>query len=164
MKEGVQFQPLYIGIDVSKLTLEVSCINADGVNRHQQFENNKTGFKHLQRWLCSLEGFSYAQALFCLEHTGIYTRQLIDFLLLQGARVWRESALHLKRSLGLTRVKSDKVDAYRIARYAMVNREVAKLITPSNVTLQRLKDLHSSKARLTKVFSPLRCPSVNCNA
>jgi transposase len=156
MKEGVQFQPLYIGIDVSKLTLDVSCINAAGVNRHQQFENSKTGFQHLQRWLFSVEGFSYAQALFCLEHTGVYTRQLVDFLLLQGAQVWMESALHLKRSLGLTRGKSDKVDAYRIARYAMVNRDQARLASPSNLTLQRLKDLHSSRERVGKSIQSLK--------
>jgi hypothetical protein len=53
-----------------------------------------------------------------MEHTGIYTRHLVESLLLQNAQVWMESALHLKRSIGMIRGKNDKVDSYRIARYA----------------------------------------------
>ena len=67
-----------------------------------------------------------------MGHTGIYTRRLVDFLLNQSAKVWMESALHLKRSIGMIRGKNDKVDSYRIARYAMVNADQAKLVSTYN--------------------------------
>jgi transposase len=101
------------------------------------------------------EGFVYSNALICLEHTGIYTRQVVEFLLLQGARVWMESALHLKRSIGMVRGKNDKVDSYRIARYAMVNSDQAKLVSPSNTTLQLLADLLANRTRLSKAIQSI---------
>src|ERR1035437_1431043 len=130
MKEEKKMQKSFIGIDVSKLTLDVCIINNEGFQQHQQFENSKKGFKKMQTWLVSTKAFSYTDALFCMEHTGIYTRQLVEYLLMQGAKVWMESALHLKRSMGMMRGKNDKVDSYRIARYAMTNGDKAKLVMP----------------------------------
>jgi transposase len=153
MKKALQ--SLYIGIDVSKCTLDVSCLNAAGMHNYQQFENSKAGLRRLNRWLLQQEGFAYSNALFCMEHTGIYTRQVVEFLLLQGAKVWMESALHLKRSIGMIRGKNDKVDSYRIARYAMVNRDQAKLVSPSNTTLQLLGDLLANRTRLSKAIQSI---------
>lgn len=103
MKETNQKQPFYIGIDVSKLTIDVSLIHVEGFHQHQQFANSKMGFILLHNWLQGSAVFTYSDALFCMEHTGIYTRQLVMFLLSKGAKVWMESALHLKRSMGMTR-------------------------------------------------------------
>jgi len=150
MQQVLPLYRLYVGIDVSKLTLDVCCLSRNGDHHYQQFENTKAGLRKLSQWLTNQQGFAYGDALFCLEHTGIYTRQLVDALLLHGARVWMESALHLKRSIGMVRGKNDKVDAYRIARYAMVNADNAKLVSPSNQTLLLLKDLLASRTRINK--------------
>lgn len=155
MKQRLQQQPLYIGIDVSKLTLDVSCLAQSGTPTHLQFENTKPGLQRLHRWLTQQEGFAYATALFCLEHTGIYTRLLVEYLLVQGAKVWLESALHLKRSIGMIRGKNDKVDSQRIARYAMVNQDKAKLLSPSNKTLQLLSDLLANRTRISKAIQSI---------
>jgi transposase len=155
MKQRFQQQPLYIGIDVSKLTLDVSCLHSAGTHHYHRFENTTAGLRSLNRWLTQQESFAYGTALFCLEHTGIYTRQLVTFLLLQGAQVWLESALHLKRSIDMIRGKNDKVDAYRIARYAMVNRDEAKLVSPSTTTLQLLADLQASRTRVSKAIQSI---------
>ena len=93
MKQRLQNQPLAIGMDVSKLTLDVSCLNAAGTHHYQRFPNTKAGFQQLHRWLLAREGFCYASALFCLEHTGLYSRQVVAFLLLKSGRVWLESSL-----------------------------------------------------------------------
>lgn len=156
MQLNQQNKQSFIGIDVSKLTLDVSMINNDGFNQHHQFENSKQGFKEMSKWLVSTEAFSIENALFCMEHTGIYTRLLVEYLLLKGACVWMESALHLKRSMGMTRGKNDKVDSYRIARYAMTNSDQAKLVSLSNTTLQLLKDLNSSRDRINKSIQAVR--------
>lgn len=155
MKKALQLQPLYIGIDVSKQTLDVSCINQIGSHYYQQFENTKTGLRKLQQWLLQQDGFAYTTALFCLEHTGIYTRLLVEFLLLHSAKVWMESALHLKRSIGMIRGKNDKVDSYRIARYAMMNKDGSKLVSPSNATLQLLGDLLANRTRINKAIQSI---------
>lgn len=50
--------------------------------------------------------------LFCMESTGIYGMELVNFI--NGkANYFLESPLHIKRSLGLTRGKSDKIFAQR---------------------------------------------------
>lgn len=155
MKQRLQRQQLYIGIDVSKLTLDVSCLSHTGTHHYHQFENSNAGLRRFNRWLLQREGFTYAAALFCMEHTGIYTRLLVEFLLLQSARVWMESALHLKRSIGMVRGKNDKVDSYRIARYALVNSDQAKLVSPSHATLRLLGDLLASRTRISKAIQSI---------
>lgn len=155
MKKELEIQNSYIGIDVSKLTLDVSIINLSGEHDYLQFENGQKGFKNLENWLRNKDFFSIKKSLFCLEHTGLYTRQLVTFLLQHEANVWMESALHLKRSMGMTRGKNDKVDSYRIARYAMTNADKAQLLKLSSSTLQRLKDLMSNRERISKAYQAL---------
>lgn len=156
MKQRVQKQPLFVGIDVSKLSIDVSCLTSNGTHCYENFHNTKAGFGKFNHWLLSLDGFCYTTALFCLEHTGMYSRQIVDFLLLKNGRVWLESSLHLKRSMGLVRGKSDKIDSLRIARYALVNKDKAKLVSPSNTTLQLLKDLLASRKRIDKALHAVR--------
>jgi len=156
MKVLTHPQKSFIGIDVSKLTLDVCIINTEGLNKHQQFSNNQNGFKKLYAWLNDTTAvFDFSSALFCMEHTGIYTRELLQYLLLKSANVWMESALHLKRSMGMTRGKNDKIDSFRIARYAMSNQDQAKLITLSNKTLLLLKDLMASRTRIHKAYQAI---------
>ena len=67
-----------------------------------------------------------------------------------------ESALHLKRSMGMTRGKSDKVDSFRIARYAMTNADRAVLVSMTSTSLQQLKDLMSSRSRILKALQAIK--------
>lgn len=156
MYEKEQTKKCFIGIDVSKLTLDVSIINYEGFHLHEQFKNSPEGFKKLVIWLKATNEFNYDNALFCLEHTGIYTRRFVEFLLLRGAKVWIESALQLKRSMGLTRGKNDKIDSYRIARYAMTNCDTVKLVTLSDKTLQLIKDLSTCRGRINKSYQSIK--------
>ena len=156
MKKEEENQKAYIGIDVSKLTIDVSIISMHGEQDYKQFENNLKAFGEMEVWLRKKEDFSFQTALFCMEHTGLYTRELVSFLLQHNARVWMESALHLKRSMGMTRGKNDKVDSYRIARYAMTNTDKAVLLKLSTTTLQKLKDLMSNRERLSKSYQSLK--------
>lgn len=150
MNVNPQIQQTFIGTDVSKLTIDVSIITIDGFDQYQQFDNNVKGFRKLETWLKSTNLFSFDTALFCMEHTGIYTREYVNYLLLHDAKVWMESALHLKRSMGMTRGKNDKIDSYRIARYAMTNADKVKLVLLSNKTLILIKDLMSNRDRINK--------------
>lgn len=156
MKKEIENQKSYIGIDVSKLTIDVCIITAQGEQDYQQFENTAKDFKSMDLWLNKKPYFSYQEAIFCMEHTGLYTRELVSFLLQRESKVWMESALHLKRSMGMTRGKNDKVDSYRIARYAMTNSDKAMLLKLSSGTLLKLKDLMANRERLSKNYQSLK--------
>lgn len=155
MKKENQHQS-YVGIDVSKLTIDVCVLSVDGFREYQQFENNIKGFVLMKSWLGNKDFFTEKKSLFCMEHTGLYTRQLVAFLLKCGVRVWMESALHLKRSMGMTRGKSDKVDSYRIARYAMTNNDKAVCVNLTSGTIQQLKDLMTNRERLSKAIQSIK--------
>ena len=123
----------FIGIDVSKDTLDIGLLNAvnsETVN-HQQVGNNDAGIVAMFKWLKQQENFSIEEALFCLEHTGMYNYPLLQFFSQQRASVWVENPIQIKKSLGLQRGKNDKVDAIRIAQYAYRSKEQAKLWQPA---------------------------------
>ena len=155
MKKTVQTTN-YIGIDVSKLMIDVTILNSNAIQQYQQFENNLHGFRKFLRWSKLKVPCDFEKSLFCMEHTGLYTRQLLLFLLQHNARVWMESALQIKRSMGMTRGKNDKIDSFRIARYAMTNQDQAICVTLASTTLQKLKDLMSNRERLAKSIQSIK--------
>ncbi|WP_232074011.1 IS110 family transposase [Spirosoma aureum] len=71
-----------------------------------------------QRQLKQLPTWNPAEALFCMEHTGIYNAHLLDFLHKLHVPIWLENSLQIKQSGGMQRGKNDTVDAQRIAEYA----------------------------------------------
>lgn len=152
--------PLYafiVGIDVAKESLDVCLIRtSDGSLYYQKFNNNMQGFQKMKVWLkqygCELE----ADTLVCLEHTGLYTRRLVHYLLSRQVAVWLETPLQIKRSIGLVRGKDDKIDAERIARYALLHQDKAVLVSLSNLTLEKLKDLQANRNRLLKALNSIK--------
>ena len=105
----------YVGIDVSKLTLDVF-IREKKV--HKQFKNNLNGFSQLLKWLEIQTNQSLDSVLLCFEHTGLYSLPLALFLEEKKISFSMISALEIKRSMGVTRGKNDLVDSKRIAEFA----------------------------------------------
>lgn len=72
----------FIGIDVSKETLDIALIrNNDKSNIYSsKVTNNKTGFKKMKQWL-KVEKISLQEAVFCIEHTGMYSKPIGQFIL-----------------------------------------------------------------------------------
>ena len=105
----------YVGIDVSKLSIDVFIREA---RVHRQFKNDASGFKQLQRWLEERLGETLGSLLVCFEHTGIYSLSLAMFLEQEHIAYAMIPALEIKRSLGIVRGKNDRVDAKRIAEFA----------------------------------------------
>ncbi|MBA9079410.1 IS110 family transposase [Rufibacter quisquiliarum] len=146
-----------LGVDVSKDSLDVCLIDSQTQQASsQKFNNNKEGFRRLKAW-CKLQSCGAGpETLACMEHTGLYTRQLVHYLLARDVRVWLESALQIKRSIGMARGKDDRVDAQRIARYALLHQQQAKCVNLSSVTLERLKDLQANRSRLLKALQSIK--------
>jgi len=104
----------FLGIDLAKETFQAA-LTLDGVNISEtKVENNS---KSIRSYFQDLrKKFSPSQLMVCIEHTGIYSNPLLDYLTEKGIKVCVESALQIKKSQGIKRGKSDKVDARRIAQ------------------------------------------------
>lgn len=148
----------FIGIDVSKSTLDFALL----ANKEKQFQlqtsNDLQGIRQFWKELKELPGFALDQAIFCMEHTGIYNQHLLSFLYSKKAAVCLESAVHIKRSAGLQRGKNDQVDAVRIAQYAYKNRETLRLWQPKRQVITQLKELSALRNRLLNAKKQLSVP------
>jgi transposase len=155
--EQIQSHTWVLGIDVSKESIDPCLIrSSDGQMFEGKFHNNLSGFRHLKQW-CKEKGCECdSSTLCCMEHTGVYTRMLVHYLLSREVNVWLESSLQIKRSQGLVRGKSDKIDAQRIARYANLYQAQARIMQMGVLTLEKLKDLQSNRKRLLKALQSLR--------
>jgi transposase len=91
-----------------------------------------------------------------MEHTGLYTRRLVHYLLSRQVAVWLETPLQIKRSIGLARGKDDKIDSERIAKYAFLHQDKAMLVNLSGLTIEKLKDLQANRNRLKKALNSIK--------
>ena len=110
----------FLGIDVSKEYFDaVIMLNGNRKNSiHSQFENSSKGIRALCKWLKKLKSRP-SDTLTCLEHTGIYSKLIVKHLIALDFPLWVQMSLKIIRSIGVQRGKSDKLDAEKIAYYAM---------------------------------------------
>lgn len=145
----------FIGIDFSKEKFDATVIrtSAEGeVREHGEFKNKTEGYKAFLRWVVrKSEGLPTSSWLFCGENTGIYGENLAAWLFSKGFDVWIENALAIKRSMGLVRGKSDKIDSIRIAEYAKEKQDKACLYAPLSHNLKTLKMLLSRRQDIVSV-------------
>jgi len=147
----------FIGIDISKDQLDLALVNegSHGVFKDKKVDNSFKGFDKIQTWL-SKQKIKLDDCLFCMEHTGTYGLLLFAWLGQMGIDYCVEPGLKIKRSLGIARGKNDKVDARRIADYALTNK--AKLATfslPSTLLLQ-IKQLLTYRDQQTRIKVSLK--------
>lgn len=57
MKKSKKIQS-FVGIDVSKLTIDACVLCSDGIPAHEQFENSVKGFIQFRKWLGNKDFFS----------------------------------------------------------------------------------------------------------
>ncbi len=139
---------LFIGIDVSKSTLDVYLRS---YGHHAVFSNDEKGFKAMIEWIMDIAGkIIHSELLFGLEHTGLYSDNLKKFLTEKGLSFTLIPGLELKRSLGIRRGKSDKADAHDIANYIYEKRETISLYELPSETLEELRRLASLRERMVK--------------
>jgi transposase len=135
-----------VGADLSKKTIDFFIHQ---LKAYLKVDNSTGGFKELIRWL-NEHSIDPSEVLIVMEHTGLYSYQLEQFLHKNGISFTKVSALAIKRSLGLVRGKSDKIDARRIARYAFEKQDWLKADPPVSENLTMLQRLHATRERLVK--------------
>jgi transposase len=147
----------YLGIDVSKLTLDLCLINSEGkILQQLQIPNNTESWLSVTK-LFKKYGLRVDDVLICGEHTGMYTYHLLGWAV-QGANVWVESGKAIKHSQGIARGKNDAKDAARIATYAMRFQKKARLWQPLDETIEQLKYLETLRQRLLAAFNAIDVP------
>src|SRR5699024_5282267 len=105
----------FLGVDVSKLTLDLCLINCEGEKRYFKVKNNLSSLMELFRELQSI--IEIERLLVCAAHTGHYSNTLKTHCLTQGINLWLESGAEIRLRSGIQRNKNDKIDAERIALY-----------------------------------------------
>jgi len=148
----------FLGIDMAKNTFQAA-LTLDGINMFETEIENKS--KTIRAYFTELKNkfqFSSSQLIVCLEHTGIYSYPLLDYLVKAGVKVCVEPALQIKQSQGMKRGKSDKVDARRIAQYAVKNLPALKFWKPQRSTIQKIQALLVVRDRLVKMKVQLETP------
>ena len=149
----------FIGIDVSKLTIDVAIIINNDIGRIIQlvFANDSKGFKEFKNRL-NKEKISFPETVFCMEHTGYYSKQLSRFIIARHGNLWMEMSLKIIRSLGVQRGKNDKLDAKRIALFAQRNQQDFVPYNPPRLIVENLKTLLMLREKLINSKTALLVP------
>ena len=143
----------YLGIDVSKLWFDVTLLLVINHIKQpmltQRFDNTTTGMKALKAWLKS-QAVSYDEnSLLVIENTGVYHRLIWSFCSSNNLQLHIGNAAHIKWSLGITRGKNDVIDSQRLCLYCYKQADELKITPALDPVFMKLKDLMSSRSRLT---------------
>lgn len=146
----------FLGIDVSKEYFDAVVILNGNKEKpiHNQFVNDYKGIQGLRKWLKE-QGSTFENTLVCLEHTGMYGKLLIKHLMVFKFDLWVEMSLKIIRSIGVQRGKNDKVDAERIAYYAMKNVEDAVIFKAPRKEIDKIRNLLSLREKLVTTRASL---------
>jgi len=144
----------FIGIDISKLSLDVSVIYAGDPVKAVSYKvsNDSKGLMGLIGQM-KQKGIALEDTLFVCENTGIYTTPLMTVLGSQKLHYWVVAAIEIKRSQGLSRGKSDKADAKTIALYGLTHQHKYQPSALPQTSLQQLKLLFTQREKIQKAIA-----------
>jgi len=131
-----------VGIDVSKGKSMVAVMRPFGkvVSTPYEVRHTASELRELARSLQSLDG----ETRVVLEHTGRYYEPVTQALHAAGIFVSAVNPLLIKEygNNSIRRVKTDKADAVKIARYGLDNWGELRQHTPMDTTREQLKTMN----------------------
>jgi transposase len=140
----------HVGIDISKLKLDVNLLNSETLqSEHFIINNNPKAIKEFVKQLIKRR-IDFKQILFCCENTGVYTNHLSYTLLGLELDLWIVPAIEIKRSKGISRGKNDKTDAKDISYYCYRNIDKLRLYKLAEIDIQKLKMLYTEREKALK--------------
>lgn len=143
----------FIGADLSKKTIDLAI---HSTQQHVQIANTQSGFKHLLSWIRSRR-IEPREVHIIMEHTGLYSYCFEAFLSAKGIVFTKVPALAVKRSMGIIRGKTDKIDAFRIAAYGFEKKDKLQPTQMPEPTIVELQMLQKTRARLVSQKASLIC-------
>lgn len=151
----------FLGVDIAKKTFDVALITTDSNPKHKKFNNDSEGFAALDAWLKT----QFATELHaCLEATGHYGLALAGHLYEAGHKVSvvNPAGTSAFARAQLSRTKTDKADAIRIARYCIAHQPHLWTPPAQEVTtlqglvrrLESLKQMHLMESNRVESACP----------
>lgn len=129
----------FVGLDVGKKTFDASLMSLEEKElAYRSFDNTSDGIDELLRWVSS-KGLLVKHTLFCAENMGNYVTDLSVSSITKSFDLALVCPLTIKRSIGLQRGKNDRIDARRIAGYAVLHHRKLKLYELPNEDLLHLR-------------------------
>lgn len=142
-------EKIIIGIDVSKLTLDI-CIQETGVNRFDNIPNTEKAIKVFFKQFDKKQDI-----LIGMENTGRFNAILYSVLIHFSFTVYVINPLHLKRSMGLVRGKNDKIDSERIVQFLSKNYMDLQQWKPNSKVIEKIKLLNAERKHRVKIRAGL---------
>ena len=135
-----------LGVDVSKLTLDISCAER---RLHIKIENESKGFSMFKKW-CRINSIDLGKTLVVMEFTGGYEYRFLQFCESSLIAYTRIPGLEIKNSMGMVRGKNDQIDSFRIGQYG--EEKIKRLVAskPLNTNILSLRQLLSFRKRLVR--------------
>jgi transposase len=135
-----------VGVDVSKATLDIF-VKPSALSL--TISNNPEGFN--QWWVEMIKVLQPdSRVIVIMEHTGMYSSMFESFLKELGVEYCKIPALEIKRSLGMTRGKNDKIDAERIACYGWLRKDILTADPPISEAIDTLKHLLNLRLKMVR--------------
>lgn len=157
MKKDKQF---YLGLDISKPFFDAALLIVIAKCKQeivmQRFANDKAGLRLFEKWLKASGVVFDTNSLVVIENTGIYHRLVWQFCSSKHLPIHIGNAAHIKWSLGITRGKSDKIDAQRLCTYGYRHHEELQCTAALSPVFLKLKDLMTNRNRLLSQLTGLK--------
>lgn len=147
----------FIGVDISKLTLDFVVSDSQSTLFHVQVSNDLKGIRAFVA-RCKQDKIIWSKTLLCMEHTGIYNNTVIEFFHQKKIEICVEHGRQIKQSMGMVRGKNDKVDALRISQYARRFQDKIQLWKPERDVLKEIRHLTALRKRLINAKNQLKTP------
>ena len=135
---------IVIGIDISSKTLDL-CVQKKNRIDYFVIENRIKTIKTF------FNKYKKDEVVVAMENTGRYNWNLYEVLECFNFKIYVIPPLHLKKSLGLTRGKNDKIDALRICNFIVKNLEETIQWQPTPLPIRRLKTLITERSSRIKM-------------
>ena len=148
----------FIGVDVSKKTLDLAILKKGHLLMERQLENKPESIRLFLKDFKRTQQVSLENIIVCMEYTGVYNAIALNLFWRKGMKIYLEPAARIQKSLGIVRGKNDKIDARRIALYILRNYQALSLWKPHRLSIQKLQALLSLRDRLIKVKNQLEVP------
>ncbi|MCU4157333.1 IS110 family transposase [Carboxylicivirga sp. A043] len=145
---------LFIGIDISKSTLDIIGLNPQSqiTLQHLVIANTRLAVKQFLK----KSAIDKSSTLVVFENTGIYGHNLSQVLSQADVDFAEVSALEIHRSLGINRGKSDKKDAFSIAKYAISHLFELELSHLADYDINKLKLLYCQSEKIVKAIGQFK--------
>lgn len=142
---------IYVGVDVSKLTIDFMIL-FEGRLIHEVVKNSTPSIRKYLKKIKAQLHVEESDLIIGVENTGRYTWPMLSVFGLSDAKLYLLSPLHLKKSMGMVRGKSDMMDSERIARFISKNADDLALYNPPRQILQQLSILLARRNKVQKLI------------